>query len=131
MSATDAIEGLVGQISIGGTLVAFLTGIDFSSDRSQTPWRAMGTYNPTQILKGRRNFEGGVRKAYLCGEFLTDFMRDDTEFACIIYPRNNTACGTIQGTIAFKTYRVTGMEYESEAYVVEDLTFDMYLVTLP
>jgi hypothetical protein len=105
MSAIDAIEGLIGQISIGGTMIAFLTGVDFSTDRSQTRWRAMGTFNPTQILKGRRNFEGSVRRAYLCCEFLDDFMRDDTEFSAVIYPRGTAACGTIQGTIAFKTDR--------------------------
>jgi hypothetical protein len=129
--ATVAIEGLIGQISIGGTLVGFLTGIEFGGDRSQTPWRAMGTYDPTQILKGRRNWDGVVRRAYICGEFVDVFAQNQTEYSCLIYPRGTAGCGTVQGTIAFKSLRVTGMEHESEAAVVKELAFDMYNVTTP
>ena len=129
--ATDAIEGLVGQISIGGTLIGFLTGITFSGDRSQTPWRAMGTYDPTQILKGRRNYEGSSQKAYLCGDWLDVFMVNDTDYSGTIYPRGTSACGTIAGSLAIKTYSVTGMETESEVAVIEGITFDMFMITTP
>jgi len=131
MSATDAIEGLIGEISIGGTMIGFLTGIEFSGDRAQTPWRAMGSYDPTQILLGRRNYEGAARKAYLCGDWLDLFMVNDTVYAATIYPRGTSACGTIAGSMAIKTYSVTGMETESEAAVIEEITFDMYAISTP
>lgn len=129
--ATTAIEGLIGQISVGGTIVGFLTGVEFGGDRSQTPWRAMGTYDPTQILKGRRNWDGVVRRAYICGEFVDVFAQNLTEYAATIYPRGTAGCGTIAGSIAFKSIRITGMETESEAAVVKELAFDMYVVTTP
>ena len=131
MSASSAIEGLIGELSIGGTMICFLTGIDFSSDRAQTPWRAMGSYDPTQILLGRRNYEGAARKAFLCGDWLDVFMQNTTVYAATIYPRGTSACGTIAGSIALKTYSITGMETESEAAVIEEITFDMYGVTTP
>ena len=138
MSASSAIEGLIGELSIGGTMIAFLTGIEFSGDRAQTPWRAMGSYDPTQILKGRRNYEGAARKAFLCAEWLDLFMVNCTDYSATIYPRGRltcpggvAACGTIAGSIAIKTYTITGMETESEAAVISEITFDMYGVTTP
>jgi len=71
---TTAIEGLVAELSIGGTLVSLLTGISLSGDRSQTPWRPMGSRDALQILKGRRNFEGSAEKAYVCGDWLDLFL---------------------------------------------------------
>ena len=123
-----AIEGLIGQISIGGTIVGFLTGIDLSGERRQTPWRAMGTYDPTCILKGIRNFEGAARKAYICGDWLDVFLQNLTEYAGTIYPRGTEGCGTISGTLAFKGWNLRGMETESEAAVIEELAFDIYNV---
>jgi len=131
MSASSAIEGLIGELSLGGTYIAFLTGIDFSADRAQTPWRSMGSFDPTQILKGRRNYEGAARKAFLCAEWLDVFMQNQLDYAATIYPRGTTGCGTIAGSIAIKSYSVTGMETESEAAVIEEITFDMYGVTTP
>jgi len=131
MSASDAIEGLIGELSIGGTMICFLTGIDFSGDRAQTPWRAMGSYDPTQILLGRRNYEGAARKAYLCGDWLDTFMVNETVYSATIYPRGTAGCGTIAGSLAIKTYSVTGMETESEAAVIEEITFDMYAISTP
>lgn len=128
---TTAFEGLRARISVGGTLVGLLMGIEFGGDRSQTPWRPMGEYDPIQILKGRRNWDGTVRRAYICGEFVDVFMQNETEYECLIYPRGTTGCGTVQGTIAFKSLRVTQMEYENEAPVMKELAFDMYLVTTP
>jgi len=112
-------------------LIGFLTGIEFSGDRAQTPWRAMGSYDPTQILLGRRNYEGAARKAYLCGDWLDLFMVNDTVYAGSIYPRGTAGCGTIAGSLAIKTYSVTGMETESEAAVIEEITFDMYAISTP
>lgn len=131
MSATTAIEGLVGQLSIGGTLIALLTGVSLKGDRSQTPWRAMATYNATQILKGRRNFDGTAKKAYLCGDWLDTFCLNNTEYAATLYPRGTAACGTIAGSIAIKSWSISGMEYESQAAVLEEVSFDAYMVTTP
>jgi len=131
MSASSAIEGLIGELSISGVMVAFLTGIEFSGDRAQTPWRAMGSYDPTQILKGRRNYEGSARKAYICGDWLDTFMVNQTDYAATIYPRGTGQCGTIAGSLAIKSYSVTGMETESEAAVIEEITFDMYAISTP
>ncbi len=112
-------------------MIAFLTGIEFSSDRAQTPWRAMGSFDPTQILKGRRNYEGAARKAFLCAEWLDVFMQNQLDYSATIYPRGTGACGTIAGSIAIKSYSISGMETESEAAVITEITFDMYGVTTP
>jgi len=135
---TTAIEGLVAELSIDGTLVTLLTGIGISGDRSQTPWRPMGAYDALQILKGRRNFEGTAEKAYVCGDWLTTFLVNCTDYMATIYPRGQTicpgavaACGTIAGTIAIKTWRLSGMETESEAAVLTEITFDIFNVSQP
>ena len=135
---TTAIEGLVAELSIDGTLVTLLTGIGISGDRSQTPWRPMGAYDALQILKGRRNFEGTAEKAYVCGDWLTKFLVNCTDYAATIYPRGQTicpgavaACGTIVGTIAIKTWRLSGMETESEAAVLTEITFDIFNISQP
>lgn len=128
---TTSYEGFRATISVGGTVVGLLMGIEFGGDRSQTPWRPMGVYDPIQILKGRRNWDGTVRRAYICGEFVDVFMQNNTEYAATIYPRGSAACGTVAGSIAFKSIRVTQMEYENEAPVMKELAFDMYVVTTP
>jgi len=42
-----------------------------------------------------------------------------------------TACGTIAGSIAIKSWRLSGMETESEAAVLAEITFDAYSITTP
>ncbi len=135
---STAIEGLVGELSLGGTLIALLTGFSMSGDRSQTPWRPMGSRDPLQILKGRRNFEGSAEKAYVCGDWLDLFLVNCTDYAATLYPRGQTicpgtvpACGTIAGSIAIKSWRLTGSELESEAAVLTEISFDFYAVTTP
>jgi hypothetical protein len=135
---TTAVEGFVAELSIGGTLVSLLTGVTLKGDRSQTPWRPMGDYNPLQILKGRRNFEGTASKAYVCGDWLDLFMVNCYDYAATIYPRGQTicpgtvgACGTIAGSIAIKSWSLSGMVTETEAAVIEEIAFDMYEVTTP
>ena len=137
MAVNYPVEGLVGRISFGGTVVGHLLGVDLSGDRNTTQYRAMGTYETTHILKGRRNFEGSAKKAFLCGDFLTLFLDDCTEFAGSFFPRyghcigGGTACGTIAGTIVFKGWRLTGWEAEAEAAKIEEITFDMYNISQP
>jgi len=135
---TTAGEGLIAELSVGGTLVTLLTGITLKGDRSQTPWRSMGNYDPEQILKGRRNFEGTASKAYVCGAWLDLFLINCTDYAATIYPRGRTicpgavaACGTIGGSIAIKSWTLSGMVTESEAAVISEIAFDVYAVTTP
>ena len=134
MSVNYPVEGLIGKISFGGTIVGHLLGVELSGDRSVTHYRAMGTYNATTLLRGRRNFEGSARKAFLCGDFLTYFLNDCGTFAGTFYPRyghctdGTTACGTIGGSLIFTGWRLTGWEAEAEAAKVEELTFAMYEV---
>ena len=131
----NAAEGYRAILGMGTSIVGLLVGIDFSGDRAQTPWRPMGTADPTQILKGRRNFEGAARKAYLCGEWLGTFLTNCTDYAATIYPRGTstcgggTYCGSFRASISFKGWSISGMEMESEAAVLEELTFDAYAVT--
>lgn len=124
------VEGLVGKISINGTIVGHLLGVELSGDRSVTHYRAMGTYNATSLLRGRRNFEGSARKAFLCGDFLGFFLNDCGTFAGTFYPRygacTESACGTIAGSLVFTGWRLTGWEAEAEAAKIEELTFAMY-----
>ena len=137
MSVNYPVEGLVGRISFGGTVVGHLLGVNLSGDRSTTQYRAMGTINTTSILKGRRNFEGSAKKAYLCGEFLTLFLENCQEYSGSFFPRYGvcgggaTPCGTIAGTIVFKTWNLTGWEAEAEAAKIEEVTFDIYNISQP
>ncbi len=135
MAPDYPIEGLVGYISINGETVGHLLGVELSGDRSVTHYRAMGTYNTTTLLRGRRNFEGSARKAFICGDFLTMFLNDCGTFAGTFYPRSGacteSACGTVTGTLVFTGWRLTGWEAEAEAAKIEELTFAMYDVTQP
>lgn len=131
------VEGLIGKISFDGVVVGHLLGVELSGDRSVTHYRAMGTYNTTHLLRGRRNFEGSARKAFICGDFLTKFLNDCGTFAGTFYPRYGhctdgiTACGTIGVKLIFTGWRLTGWEAEAEAAKIEELTFAMYDVTQP
>ena len=137
MAVNYPVEGLVGRVYFGGTMVGHLLGVELSGDRNTTQYRAMGTYATTSILKGRRNFEGSAKKAFLCGEFLTLFLNDCTEYTGSFFPRYGhcvggiTACGTIAGTIVFKSWRLTGWEAEAEAAKIEEITFDIYNISQP
>ena len=131
MSVTCAIEGLVGEVALGGTLVAWLMGVTLTATRAQTQIRAMGTYDATCILKGIRNWEGSVQRAFLCAEWVDLFLLNNTEFSGTFYPRGTAACGTIAGSLAFKGYSLDGWEAESEAAKMENLDFDFYVVTTP
>jgi len=140
--SSGPIEGLIGWVNLiappgtvgDGTLIGHLLGVELSGDRSQTQFRTMGTYDTAYILKGRRNFEGSARKAFICGDLLDLFRLDCTEFIGSFYPRGGecgvtTPCGTFSGTIAFKSWRLTGWESEAEAAKIEEVTFDIYNIT--
>ena len=134
--AIVAAEGFRAVLGMGTSIVALLTGIDFSGDRAQTPWRPMGSTDPIQILKGRRNFEGAARKAYVCGEWLGTFLTNCLDYVATIYPRGTatciggTTCGSFKATVAIKGWNISGMEMESEAAILTELTFDAYGVEI-
>jgi len=131
------VEGLIGKISLGGVTIGHLLGVELSGDRSVTHYRAMGTYDATTLLRGRRNYEGSARKAFICGDFLTLFRDNCGTIAGTFYPRyghctgGTTACGTIAGSLIFTGWRLTGWEAEAEAAKIEELTFAMYNVSQP
>lgn len=135
MSVTAA-EGYRAILGLGTAIVALLTGVDISGDRAQTPWRPMGSTNPIQVLKGRRNFEGAARKAYLCGEWLGTFLTDCTDYQATFYPRGTstcgggTVCGSFKATVSIKGWSLSGMEMESEAAIISELTFDAFNVEI-
>ena len=131
-----ASEGMRAQLYLQGTIVALLTGVDFGGSRSQTPFIPMGSHDPTQILKGPRRWEGSARKAYVCGDWLGSFRTNCTDYEATIYPSGSASCGgkggtcgSFSATIAIKSWTITGMELESEAAIIEEITFDAYAVT--
>ena len=131
------VEGLIGKISLGGTIIGHLLGVELSGDRSVTHYRPMNAYDATTLLRGRRNYEGSARKAFICGDFLTLFRNNCGTIAGTFYPRyghctgGTTACGTIAGSLIFTGWRLTGWEAEAEAAKIEELTFAMYNVSQP
>ncbi len=132
---TCPIEGLIGEISVGGTFVGWLMNVTLNATRAATPIRAMGTFEASCILKGIVNYEGSYGKAYLCADFF-DIFRDSVttggqEFAGTFYPRGTAACGTIAGSLVFTSWGLTGWEAESEAAKMEDMDFLLYAVSSP
>jgi len=131
-----AAEGFRAVLGLGTAVVSLLTGVSISGDRSQTPWRPMGSYDPIQILKGRRNFEGAASKAYWCGEWLGTFLANCTDYQATFYPRGTSpcgsgaVCGSFKATVAIKGWSLSGMETESEAAVIEEITFDAFNVAI-
>lgn len=135
MAVTCPIEGLIGEISVGGTFVGWLMGVSLSASRAVTPIRGMGTYEADCMLKGIVNYEGSFSRAFMCAEFF-DIFRDSTttggaEFAGTFYPRGTSACGTIAGSLVFTSWALTGWEAESEAAKIVDLDFLLYAVSTP
>jgi len=131
----SAIEGYKAVLVLETSIVSLLTGVNFRCDRSQTPWRPAGSVDPTQILKGRRNCEGGASKAYVCGDWLGTSLTNCTNYRATFYPSGSATCGGVGGTcgsfsatIAIKSYSLTGMVHESEAAIIAEITFDAYNV---
>lgn len=132
---TCPIEGLIGEISVGGTFIGWLMGVTLNASRAVTPIRGMGTYEASCLLKGIVNYEGSFKRAFMCADML-DLFRDSVttggaEFAGSFYPRGTAACGTISGSLVFTSWSLTGWEYESEAAKVTEMDFVLYAVSTP
>lgn len=132
---TCPIEGLVGDISVGGTFVGMLTGVTLSATRDVTEFAAMGTYETDCLLPGRVRYSGSFERGYMCATFF-DIFRDSTstggaEFAGTFYPRGTAACGTIAGSLMFTTWNLTGWDAESSAAKLESMDFVLYAVSSP
>jgi len=132
---TCPIEGLIGEISVGGTFVGWLMGVTLNATRSVTQIRGMGTFEASCILKGIVNYEGSFKKAYMCATYF-DIFRDSVttggaEYAGTFYPRGTAACGTIAGSLVFTSWGLTGWESESEAAKIEEMDFVLYAVSSP
>lgn len=135
MSVTCPIEGLIGDISVGGTFIGMLTGVTLNGSRDVTQFRAMGTYETSCLLPGIVEYTGSFEKAFMCEGWL-DIFRDSStsggsEFAGTFYPRGTAACGTIAGSLMFTSWGITGWEAESSAAKLENLDFVLYSVSTP
>ncbi len=121
------MEGMMGSISIGGTAVGKLTGVDFDWSASLKEMAYMGEEETSEVLHGVRKYKGSAKKAYIDNTFLAAF-RAGTELVGTLYPRGGTA-PYIAGTLAFSGGKLSGMQMDSEAAVIEDINFIMYNIT--
>ncbi len=131
----SAIEGLIGEVSIGGSLVGFLTGVNLRANRASASIRGYGTFEASHILKGIVDYNGAVAKAYICNEWLDNFRNSTTsggvEWEGTFYPRGTAECGTIAGKLIFTSWNLDNWVAESEAAKIENLEFILYSVTTP
>ena len=127
---TTATAGFNASIRIDWVLIATLTGVEIWGDRDQQTLYSIGDSDASKILKGKRNFGGSAKKAYVCGEWLDYFLRDNTTFEFELYPAGLTGTHVIVANMSLSGYRLEGMETESEAPVLEGITFDLEDVAL-
>ena len=135
MTVTCPIEGLIGDLSVGGTFVGMLTGVTLSASRDATEFSAMGTYETSCLLPGRVRYSGSFEKAYMCATWF-DIFRDSSttggvEYAGTFYPRGTAACGTIAGSLMLTSWALNGWEAESSAAKTEAMDFILYAVSSP
>jgi hypothetical protein len=125
----SASEGFLGVMRIGMAVVGNLTGVSLKGVRGQEHIRALGNDDTDKILKGKRDFEGTARHAYICGEWLDYFKQDCTEFNLEVYPRGmySDTC-VIVARMVIKRYQILEMSAESNMAVIEGIGFDLYNV---
>ena len=121
------IEGYKATLSLGGTTVALLVGVEFSAVRDVEEFAAAGEDSISAVLLGPIRYSGRARKAYVDNEFLS-LIVNKTELVGTIYPRGDST-PYIAGTVVVTGYDITGMEAKSQTPVLEELTFVMYNVT--
>ena len=128
-------EGLIGDISVGGTFVGMLTGVTLNATRDATEFAAMGTYETTCLLPGRVRYSGNFDRGFMCAAYF-DIFRDSPStggatFAGTFYPRGTAACGTIAGSLMFTSWGLEGWEAESSAAKIEAMDFILFNVSSP
>ncbi len=125
---SDAIEGLIGEVSVGGTLVGYLRGVTLSASREAERARHIGSVRSDLVLPGQVNFRGGIRRAYVCDNFF-ELFESDAEFQGTFYPRGSAECGRITGVVLFTGWGLENWRAESEAAKIENVEFVLYDVS--
>jgi len=122
---SDPERGLDAKLYVNGTLIAQLTGIEFTCDAEHTPFRPMGSLEPTTILQGIRNYNGRYRRAYVDNNYIDIFV-DGTECTGSLVPVSGKS---VVGSMLIVGMSFANMETEESAAVLEEGSFVMYNVT--
>lgn len=117
-------RGMYGVLSIGGTAIALLTGVDFDWDKPVTEFAQMGTNVVTSVLQGVQHYRGAFRHAFIDCVYLTIFQ-NETVLAGSLVPRSGR---TYVGSLVITGGSLENLEAEETAAVVEEGTFVMYSV---
>jgi len=120
-------RGLDAKLYIGspGTLVAYLTGIEFSWESEYTEFCAMGTAYVTDLLLGVKRYRGAYKKAYIDNTYAGLFVAGTLVLGTIV----PTSGGSMGGTIAIVGGSFENMVTEESSAVIENGSFVMYGVT--
>jgi len=122
---STAARGMDGVLSIGGTAIGLLTGVDFAWDKPVTEFAAMGTSYVTQVLHGVRHYHGAFRKAFVDCTYHTIFQ-DETVLVGSLVARSGRS---FVGSLVITGGSLENLDAEESAAVIEEGTFVMYNVT--
>lgn len=123
----SAMEGMMGSFSLGGSAIALMTGVNLEWNRSVTEMAYLGQTAVSDVMQGVKKYKGTANKAYVDNTYLKVFMAG-TELVGTLYPRGGTT-PYIAGTVVLTGGRLSGIEKDSEAPVIEDISFVMYNIT--
>lgn len=124
----SAMEGMMGSFSLGGSAIALMTGVSLDWNKSVTEMAYLGDTTVKDVMQGVKKYKGTANKAYVDNTYLKVFMAG-TELVGTILPRGGTT-PYIAGTIVITGGRLSGIEKDSEAPVIEDASFVMYNITV-
>lgn len=124
----SAMEGMMGSFSLGGSAITLMTGVSLDWNKSVTEMAYLGDTTVKDVLQGVKKFKGSAQKAYVDNTYLKVFMAG-TELVGTLYPRGGTT-PCIAGTVVLTGGRLSGIDKDSEAPVVEDCSFVMYSITV-
>ena len=119
------MEGLIGEVSLNGTFIAWLTGVSLDGSRAIEQIRTLGTVRSVGVMPGRVNFKGKFKHAYLCNGVFNLFESDQA-FSAYFYPRGFASCGTYRGTVLFTGWSMENWKSESEGAKLDDMDFVVY-----
>ena len=127
---STAARGLDATISIGtsaGTLTAIglLTGTDFDLTKPVTEFVPMGSLETQQVLQGVKKYKGAYRKAFVDWTYV-GYLTGGSVLVGSMVPRSGKS---VVGSLVITGGRLTNMETENEAAVIEEGNFVMYLVS--
>jgi len=121
----SARRGLDAKLYVNGTLIAFLTGIDFSWECPSSEFAGMGTAYATDAFLGVKHYRGAFRRAYVDNQYTYIFQGGTKSLGSLVPVTGRT----IVGTLLITGGSITNMETEETAAVIEEGTFIMYSVT--